>query len=420
MRMLLYLQLILFAYSSVGQQRLTQAISLYNESKQLYQKEDYEGYLIKSLEARTLLPYSRAVVYNLAAAFAVNGQAEESLATIGELIQVDNRIEFNADSVFANIKSNPKYSDYLVDAEDLSDPISNSQVAFELDQIDLHPESIAYSEATELFYISSMRKRKIVTYDPRTRLVSDWITTNDHYDLYGVMGMKVSPDGGSIWFCSSPMPQMEGYTDDGRYTPSIFKIQLEDKRKVDRFALPIGSLPGDLVLSPTGVCYVSDSAVPRIFRIKGKQAQLLFDGNQTLVNLQGLTLYGDFLFIADYLLGIHRLTISDGSLIPIPIAYPYNTAGVDGLYYYNNSLIAIQNGVYPFRIGRFFLGDHQKIKKFEYFEKASDYLDEPTLGLMLNDQFYFVANSPWSYYDGSDILVEHINKPQIRKFVIGK
>ena len=169
-------------------------------------------------------------------------------------------------------------------AEDLSDPISNSEVAFELDEFDLHPESIAFSETTGLFYISSMRKRKIVTYEPKTETASDWVTTDDFYDLYGVIGMKISSDGQSIWFCSSPLPQMEGYEEGGQYTPSVFRVNLSDKTMVDRFALPIGSVPGDLVL-----------------------------------------------------------------------------------------------------------------------------------GLILNDEFYFVSNSPWSYYEGNDMLVEKIKKPQIRK-----
>ncbi len=110
------------------------------------------------------------------------------------------------------------------------------------------------------------------------------VTTDDFYDLYGVIGMKISSDGQSIWFCSSPLPQMEGYEEGGQYTPSVFRVNLSDKTMVDRFALPIGSVPGDLVL-----------------------------------------------------------------------------------------------------------------------------------GLILNDEFYFVSNSPWSYYEGNDMLVEKIKKPQIRE-----
>lgn len=418
MRTLSFMTMILIVSTISGQQRLTEAISLYNESKKLYQKDDFSGHLEKSLEAHALLPFSRAIKYNLAVSHAINNQFEESFLIIDELIAVDTRIAFDADSVFSELKKTPEYPIYIGKSRQMNAEVVKSEVAFELDQIDLHPESIAFSKETGLFYISSMRKRKIVTYDPETSQVKDWITSEEIRDLYGVMGMKISGDGQSIWFCSSPLPQMEGYESDGQYTPSVFKVNLTDKKQLNRFALPIGSVPGDLTIGPNGACYVSDSAHPRIFRIESKHAKLFFDGQEQLVNLQGLTLEGNYLFIADYLLGIHRLNITDMTLTLIEIESPNNTAGVDGLYYFDNSLITIQNGVYPFRIGRYFLENDLKVVKVEYYDKGADFLDEPTLGLINDDELYFVANSPWGYYDGNDILLEYLKKPQIRKVKI--
>ena len=415
MRLIFWTVCILVSNQIFGQTRLSTAIELFNEAKKAYLDSNYVDYLKVSLEAHALLPYSRAVKYNLAAAYAVNDRVDKSISTIEELIQVDSQFSFDADSVFGSLKSHAAYSDLLRKATHADEPIEKSQLGFELDDVSFHPESVAYSEKTGLFYISSMRKRKIVTYDPQSGEIEDWFTTKDAYDLYGVMGMKPSPDGLSLWFCSAPLPQIQGFREDGQYTPTVFRVSLVDKTEIDRFALPVGSVPGDLAIAPTGACYVSDSALPRIFRIAGKQARLFYDGDKTLVNLQGLALHGNFLFIADYLLGIHRLTISDKTLIPIEINAPNNTAGTDGLYYHDNSLIAIQNGVRPFRVTRYYLEDHKKVIKFEYYDKAASFLDEPTLGLLHNGQLYFVANSPWAYYEGNELLVEYLKKPQIRK-----
>ena len=418
---LIYLILGMFITTlSSGQQRLNEAIRLFSEGKDFYERKDYESYMAKSIEAHDLLPFSRSIKYNLAASYALNNEFEKSFAIIEELIRVDTRIPFDADSVFSELKKTPEYPTFIGKVQRINQVVTASEIAFELDQIDLHPESIAYHENSGLYYISSMRKRKIVTYDPKTSETLDWITTKDLYDLYGVMGMKLSSDGNSLWFCSSPLPQMEGYQEDGQYTPSVFKVSLGDKSKFERFSLPVGSVPGDLVVAPDGTCYVTDSAVPRIFIIEDNHAKVFFDGDQQLVNLQGISLKDDYLFIADYLLGVHRLNISTKTLLPINISTPNNTAGVDGLYYHNNSLITIQNGVYPFRIGQYFLNDDLNVTGFKYYDKGGDHLDEPTLGLIRGDELYFIANSPWGYYDGNNILLEYLQKPQIRKIRISE
>ena len=414
MRYILTLVLFLLIQIAYSQSRINRAITNYNLAKEAYQQGDYSGFLDQMIKADSLLPFSRPIKYNLAAAYSMNGLFQKSYNVIDQLILIDTNIPFNEDSVFSKLKTDNSYSKYLKKVDQQNEEISNSQVAFEIEEIDLHPESVTFDPGSGFFYISSMRKRKVVRYDPKDQTVEDWITTADLRDLYGVMGMKVSPDGNYLWLCSSPLPEMEGFDNNGRYTPSVFKISLSDKSKYDQYALPVDAVPGDLVLSENGNCYVSDSAIPRIFMIKKNRAQIFYDGQETLVNLQGITLNKNTLFIADYLLGVHWMSLTDKEPQPVSIDPPNNLAGVDGLYFYQNSLITVQNGVYHYRIGRYYLDDQNKILNFEFYEKASEYLDEPTLGVITDDRLYFVANSPWKYYEESRLLTDKIKTPQIR------
>ncbi len=81
-----------------------------------------------------------------------------------------------------------------------------------------------------------------------------------------------------------------------------------------------------------------------------------------------------------------------------PISPAADTAliGIDGLYFYKQSLVAIQNGTNPHRVIRLFLGPkHREIVKSEILEANNPLFDEPTLGVLVKNELYYVANSQW-------------------------
>jgi len=81
-----------------------------------------------------------------------------------------------------------------------------------------------------------------------------------------------------------------------------------------------------------------------------------------------------------------------------PIAAVTDTAllGIDGLYRYKNSLLAIQNGTNPARVVRLILDKAgRRIVSWETLEANNDKFDEPTLGVLVKNNLYYVANSQW-------------------------
>jgi hypothetical protein len=63
-------------------------------------------------------------------------------------------------------------------------------------------------------------------------------------------------------------------------------------------------------------------------------------------------------------------------------------------------LIAIQNGVNPNRLIRLWLSPDQKqCNNFAVIEANNPLFDEPTLGVIVKDTFYFIANSQWEKVD---------------------
>ena len=73
---------------------------------------------------------------------------------------------------------------------------------------------------------------------------------------------------------------------------------------------------------------------------------------------------------------------------------PDELVGADGLYFYQNSLIAIQPNVKNRKITQYFLKeDHTGIERIRVLLPDDPLLAQPTTGTVAGDRFYFIATS---------------------------
>ena len=92
------------------------------------------------------------------------------------------------------------------------------------------------------------------------------------------------------------------------------------------------------------------------------------------------------------------------------------TLGIDGLYFHRGSLVGIQNGVTPHRVARFTLspaGD--RVLRAEVLERAHPRYDEPTLGVLVDGELYYIANAQWERFgeDGRIAKPEALTPPAV-------
>ncbi len=77
----------------------------------------------------------------------------------------------------------------------------------------------------------------------------------------------------------------------------------------------------------------------------------------------------------------------------------YALEGVDGLYFHGESLIATQNGTSPERVIAFKLDSSlTRVTSERTIESATTTID-PTHGVVVGDEFYYIANSGWNELD---------------------
>lgn len=281
--------------------------------------------------------------------------------------------------------------------------IHRSQMAFQLSETGLITEGIAYDPKTSTFYIGSVHERKIIRYVEKREPVT-FSRPDDR--LWGVFGMKVDPERRLLWVCTSALPQAKGITatTDGR--SALVAYDLRTNRLKQKYPIREDGkvhLLGDLVLASNGTVYTTDSRTPWIYRLDAGATDIAPFLTDTLFrSLQGLALSENekTLFVADYRRGLLAVDLETRQVTCLSCTQSVDLSGIDGLYYYQNSLIAIQNRRKPYRVCRIRLAKSSRaIEQVDTLDIDHPLATEPTLGTIVGHQFYYIANSQWDAFD---------------------
>jgi len=327
----------LFSVSILGQATK----EIYNQSTKAYQDKDFVTFLNLTKKLDSIRPAHPTYTYNLACAYALNGKTEESIATLKKCILMNNTLDFEKETDLESIKNTDQYPSLIALQSELNNPVISSAKTAILSERDLHPEGLLYLKKYKLWLVTSVRNRKIVSFDIKSGNCTDWFTDAD---LFSVFAMKASADGKVLWITSSAMPEMKGYNSSMEGKSEVLKIEIKTKKVLQRFTLDGNHVLGDLAIDKKGNVFISDSGEATIFKISNDKMEVWLDLKKEAFNLQGLT-FNDKqseLFIADYLKGIIRINvnnISDRSWLKFPEGA--TTKGIDGLLWYKKSLVAI-------------------------------------------------------------------------------
>ncbi|KAB2881500.1 hypothetical protein F9K33_00140 [bacterium] len=397
--------------------------SKYREGVKAYESKDYFAFIRAMQSADSVRPNTYSILYNIAGGQALTGQSDASLKSLAKAVWINVSKQFMNDSDFVSIWNTPGMKDIFTLIDSINKPISLTETAFTMEDNGFHPEGIAYDAKTKRFFIGSIRQRTIAVRDEKGTVNTSFFKKTDR--LFCVMGMKVDSKRRALWVATSVMPEMTGYADSlqGKAAVARFNIDSGDLEKI--YSIAGEHVFGDLAIHPSGDVYISDSGEPSLYKISSKDDQLkLWLTFPTAWNLQGLDFSsdGNTLFVADYISGLYCVSLKTQTIDKIGFDTPNALRGIDGLYFYKNSLLALQNGTNPLRACRYYLNNDQtRITKMEFVEKATDNLGEPTLGVVSGDTFYFIANSPWGAYDRKHQFdASKAQKPVVRKYEMGR
>lgn len=387
---------------------------MYNNSVKAYEAKDYVTFLKLTKTLDSIRPFHPTFTYNLASAYALNGKTDASLAVLKRLVLMNNTTEFEKDTDFHSIQNTEGFKAVLTLKSAQSSLIAQSKKAVTLSETALHPEGVTYLAKAKTWLASGIHKRKIVSFDFKTGVCKDWLKTDD---MLAVFALKADAKEQYLWVATSAMPEMENFSKAQEGKAEILKVDIKTKQIVKRFTVDGHHVFGDIYVTKNNVVYVSDSAKPILYKIENEGMKPLVSFENDGLNLQGITMNNqeDQLFVADYLKGIALVDLKTLSKTWLTLPEGTIGKGIDGLVFYKNKLIAVQNGVTPIRITQFNLNKSQNgIESFRIIDNNRPEFDEPALATMVGNKLYFFANSPWKAYDKNAVLdVSKVKNPEL-------
>jgi hypothetical protein len=282
--------------------------------------------------------------------------------------------------------------------------VASAKPVFTVDASDLIPEGLASDPADGSFYMSSIYHRKIVKITPDGKM-SDFIAEAQD-GILSVLGLKVDPRDRSVWAASERLGKA-----------ALFHFDSNGKTLAQYLPEEHGTHGfNDLVITPAGQVLVTDSTDSSVYSLPpgGKKLLRYGLGSRPFPNGIAISPNGKTVYIA-HGFGIVRMDVNGTGMEELRAPAGVSTAQADGLYFWNGSLIAVQNGFGPNRIVQLTLApDGKSVTAGEVLEFRSSSLELPTTGAILNGNFYFMVNTQIDHeQDGKLRQADHLQPVRI-------
>ena len=267
---------------------------------------------------------------------------------------------------------------------------------FKIPEHELYPENIAWDPVSGDFFLGSMGQSRILRIKPDGSY-SDF-ELSDKKNLLSGIGMKVDHKRKVLWVCTGKYNLHSDYSKQIPKT-GILKYNIVSGKLIGSWFIneeqkSFYHIFNDIVIADNGDAYATTTLFERIYRIpsSGGEMELVFQQEKGQHN-NGITITPDnkYLFITKYQ-GVFRFDIENGKTIDLKASNKQALNGIDGLYYYNRSLITIKPRFN--QVTQLFLDkDLSEVKKEVVLVENHPDFKYPTTGVIVKDVLVFVATS---------------------------
>lgn len=308
---------------------------------------------------------------------------------------------------------------------------NTSFIAFTIPEKDLLPESMAHDFKTKSFFVGSTRKGKIIKIDKYGQQTEFIKPKQD--GLWMVIGIQADTDNRWLWVCSSGGGNLVDYKlkDDVDGRPAgIFKFDLDTGKLIKKYILETkGKVHffNDLILDTDGNVYITHMFQEHsIYTIQKEKDELeIFLKPESLKYPNGISISNDdrFLFVA-HSEGLSRIEIATKICTAIKNPNQFKISyreSIDGIYYYKNSLICVQPDIKT--VQQLTLNNQlDTVINSKLLEVNHPMMNNPTTGVLIDDEFYYIANAQFGSFDddGNLFPMDKLYEPTILKTKINE
>lgn len=381
-------------------------LSLYSRGMQAFQSGDYEVALSLMETAVQQTPKHPSFLYHLARAQAFTGKQGEAMNSLEQCIALGASPPAIEEPAFEALKNTPRWSRIVEGLKQNKEASGSGDVAFVIRQKDLIPEGIAYDAQTGVFYVSSTYRRKIVAVDPEGE-VTDF-TAEKQDGLWGVVGMEVDSKRRYLWANAGNAGVQMNMIDpdlDTKGMTGVFQYDLRTGKLIRKYELggkEDEHFFNDMTIATTGDVFLTDSISGSIYKVSADTRELkllLRPDGLAFPNGIGLSTDGRYLYVS-HIAGISVLDLETMDFRAVDSPEDVTLSGVDGMEYYDNSLIAVGGVSGVDRVVRLYFGqDPTRIERMEVLQANHPLYQQPTTGVVAQDAFYYIANSQLRSFD---------------------
>lgn len=377
-----------------------------NQAALAYNDKDYADWARATEKLHGLRPYNQDFMTHLVKAYAKKGDNSRAFNMMLTMQQQGLTQDWDDIAETESLRQYNLYNHLNTLMKEAGQSFGSARTFSVLDSDIAMPEALAFDKASGRLFLGSARDGRIL-HTTDGKQWEEFSSPRKHGELMAVFDLDIDAERGHLWVATGAAPHFRGFraADQGR--TALLKFDLESGELLDvHRVVPDGNvrLLGSLAIAADGTVFAADTLVPTIFRlIPGERHPQRFFNHENFTSLRGLALSGDDerLYVADYELGVLIVdTREQGRAWKLAVPETLNEGGIDGLYWWDNHLITIQNGIAPQRILRLQLGDDGLgVTAVAPLVAALPEFDTPTFGTLVDNTLYFLAGSHWGHVD---------------------
>ncbi|MCB1559738.1 MAG: hypothetical protein KDI75_01355 [Xanthomonadales bacterium] len=369
------------------------------------QRKEWNSAALTWKRLTILRPHVGRYKLEMAAAYARQDKKSEAYTALLELQAQGYAYDIREDGRFGKIATTEVWKYILTGFDANRVAFGDGSVAYTLPKDDLLIDSLAWDATHKALLVGSARKGEVYVVGKGGKL-KPLVRTGAASGMWAVMDLVVDAKRNRLWVASTAIPHFEGYvpeTDLGR--AGVFEFALDSGKFLHHYLSPAS--PGlsfflsSLALGKDGEVYAADGVNNAVYLVRDGQFKRLFHAPR-LTSIRGMTVSDDGkrLYFADHELGVMGVELATGK--PFDLLVPKNLAlgGIEGMKWWKDSLILVQNDMKPERVMRLQLDESgRSVAKVMPLAANQPDFDSPTMLTLAGDDIYLIANSQKDNYD---------------------
>jgi hypothetical protein len=263
------------------------------------------------------------------------------------------------------------------------------------------PEGLDIDARDGTRFITSLRHRNVWVLP--TSGAGRWLLPANVDGRGAVFGVKLAPDGQSLWLSLASSAHMGRRTVDSAVVAEVIQVERATGRVLRRATLGDGKgVPGELTLHDDGSVLVSDATLGKLYRLRRGAERVETIEHPLLRSPQGIAVLGGKrdAIVADWSHGLLRWNLETNAITALETPNTMALLGIDGLLRVGSELIAVQNGVQPMRVLRIAIDESAtRVVSAATIDRPQESRGEFTIAAVRGNELSYIASSSWPFWN---------------------